>query len=72
MKNIDRQKYLDIEKYFASQTYQRDTSGMMYYCTDCDYRNKPHNECTISHEERVEKCACAKAFNKLQKCKRLH
>lgn len=64
MKNTDRQKLLDQEKYFTSQNYKRDTSGMMYYCNGCDYRNKPHHECTISHEERVKKSACAKAYNK--------
>lgn len=72
MKNTERQQILDQEKYFKSQEWQSDLSGKMSYCEKCEFKNHPFPECTISHEERVEKSACAKAFNKQQKCKRLH
>ena len=69
MKNTERQKQLDDQKYFASQRWQKDMSGSMEYCSGCEYKDRPFFVCKISHDERVKKTACAKAFNEIHKNK---
>lgn len=61
------QTYLDKKKLCDSEFWKRDLSGIMNYCRKCEFRNFPHLECTISHPERVERCACAIAFVNMQK-----
>ena len=61
MKLTEIQQQLDEQKYLESQKWQKDMSGSMPYCKECEFRDKPFLACRISHEERVEKKACEKA-----------
>ena len=66
--NKNRQKLLDLEKWFESKKLKQDMSGCMTYCSFC-----PHecmNGCKVSHEERVANSLCAVAYNKMQISKR--
>ena len=67
MTNKDRQASLDKIKWLASEEVGEDASGYMTYCEHCEYQvNDPlYSECSIPHEQRVEKCACAKAYNRM-------
>lgn len=62
MKNTERQKILDKEKWESSIKNQFDMSGKMNYCVKCKYRDNFKN-CTIEHNQRVQESSCAKAFN---------
>lgn len=69
MKNPERQKMLDEQKWNESSSSKRDLSGAMDYCAYCQYLiAEPHRiDCKITHEQRVEKLACAKAYNRMKK-----
>ena len=60
-----QQDFVDRLKWATSMQYGRDMSGSMGCCKFCQYRDGEY--CTIEHAERVEKSACAKAFNKMKK-----
>ena len=71
MKIVERQKNLDEKKWNSSCKAGRDLSGYMSYCLFCPHNviDTNHYACKISHEERVEKSSCAKAYNKMKKDK---
>lgn len=62
MTNKQRQVSLDKQKWLESEKKEVDLSGHMAYCEYCDYE---FLGCDISQEERVEKCLCAKAYNRM-------
>lgn len=67
MTNQQRQSSLDKQKWLHSEEMGLDYSGGMYYCVHCQYRvYMPESDyCTIPHEQRVQECACAKAYNRM-------
>lgn len=71
MTNKERQESLDKKKWLESEKYGIDMSGAMRWCDYCgnQYRNpvKHGFACTASHENRVEYCMCAKAYNRMKK-----
>jgi hypothetical protein len=71
MKNKERQKFLDEKKWNTSYKAKKDLSGAMEYCGFCPHNisSVRHCECKLTHEQRVEKSACAKAYNKMKKDK---
>lgn len=66
-KLTEQQKELDEKKYFASEQAQKDMSGGMDYCLECQFRNHPNKECKLTHESRVSNSACAKNYNRRYK-----
>ena len=66
-KLTELQRELDEKKYFESMKCNKDLSGGMEYCRKCNNRNKPYFECKLSHEQRAEQSACAKAWNRRNK-----
>lgn len=64
MTNKDRQKQLDLKKWFTSKQYRKDLSGSMSYCIKCDKVTYSHS-CRATQKEREEYCLCAKAYNKM-------
>ena len=69
MKNSERQKKLDEEKYFKGIEMGKDPSGTMPYCYTCENQTQINRACKICHEERVKNDSCAKAYNKLNRRK---
>lgn len=63
MKNTERQASLDKQKWLDSEIVGEDLSGAMCYCDCCPHEIDDY--CTITHEKRVETCACAKAYNRM-------
>ena len=51
----------DIEKYERGFVNNCDNSGMMKWCSFCEYRKGTYG-CNVSHEERRSKCLCGKAY----------
>lgn len=62
MKNTERQASLDKQKWLESERKEIDLSGYMAYC---EYCNCQFLGCVAPHEERVENCLCAKAYNRM-------
>ena len=44
-----------------------DMSGKMPYCSFCKYKYYKLSMCTVTQEEREEKCLCATAYNRMQR-----
>lgn len=73
MKNIERQKKLDEQKWLTSEGMGYDRSGCMDWCMYCEKQISTANQinsksfwrCDISQEERESKCLCAKAYNRM-------
>lgn len=66
MKNTERQASLDKQKWLESERNGTDFSGWMPYCYECEYVDCYNNcRCSVTHEERVENCLCAKAYNRM-------
>lgn len=68
MTNQQRQKSLDKTKWLDSEMAGCDLSGKMLYCYHCEFQTDEHNfdvVCAKTHEERVEHCYCAKAYNRM-------
>lgn len=65
MKNKERQKQLDKQKWIVSEQNEYDMSGFMSYCECCTNRGGLHGECQATQEERTTKCYCATAYNRL-------
>ena len=68
--NKEKQERLDLAKYLASEKAGRDLAGMADHCFACPYQEAEAGKiigCKVSHEERVEKTACAKAWNHLER-----
>jgi hypothetical protein len=63
IKNIERQKILDEEKWLLSEQECCDKSGEMKHCFYCLYQNT-YLMCQANQEERESGCLCAKAYNK--------
>lgn len=66
VKNSIKQKELDKEKWLKSELCNEDMSGAMYYCDACMYQCNGF-ACGVSHDDRVGKCLCAKAYNRLRR-----
>ena len=58
------QAEIDAQRHLNSQRAAGDTSGLESYCEYCKYKNKKYFTCTLNHAQKVDKCACAKAYNK--------
>ena len=58
MKNIERQKSLDKNKWLASEKQGEDLSGAMLYCDVCEKQRREY-VCGATQEEREGKCLCA-------------
>lgn len=67
MTNQQRQASLDKQKWLESETMGIDMSGCMLYCYHCEHQTDDGfvDWCMIPHEERVEKCLCATAYNRM-------
>lgn len=65
MKNCERQKSLDRQKWLMSQEVGEDLSGEMTYCEFCGCA--VDKKCTATQEERVATCLCARAFNRMKR-----
>lgn len=63
MKNTERQKLLDKEKWLYSEEIKCDCTGYMAYCEYCDYQ-ADLGGCLACQTEREEKSLCARAFNR--------
>lgn len=63
MKNSERQKSLDKQKWFRSKQYGEDLSGKMIYCLKCEKMNC--HRCSATQKERKEQTLCAKAYNRM-------
>jgi hypothetical protein len=66
MKNTERQKSLDKQKWLMSEEVGTDLSGEMLYCEFCFYKDLD-GFCPISQQERENKCLCAKAWNRYKR-----
>lgn len=69
MKLEELQKKLDEKKYFVGVEQGCDPAGKMLHCDSCEYGTRDF-KCSISHEERVAKCACAKAYRERKRKKK--
>lgn len=67
MKNTERQASLDKQKWLESEKMDMDASGYMTYCFHCEHRTDDGFVywCMTPHEQRVENCLCAKAYNRM-------
>lgn len=70
MTKQERQKKLDEKKWLESEKEMRDMSGMMEYCDFCDSQSFYMDDCEANPEERVEKCLCATAYNRMKRAKK--
>ena len=70
MTNQERQQKLDVEKWLKSQELGVDNSGVMPWCTYCDFQtyNGIFGLCTHNGDTKV-KYPCAKAYNRMTKNK---
>jgi hypothetical protein len=64
MKNKERQKKLDEQKWLESEKEFCDKTGEMPYCFYCLYQTQ-YLVCQATQEERENGCICAKAYNKM-------
>ena len=62
MKNIERQRLLDEQKWLASEAKGCDQSGKMDWCGYCKYNESGCNETQLDREMN---CYCATAYNKM-------
>ena len=63
MKNKERQRQLDEQKWYVSEANGESQSGKMDWCFYCD---KQFKECCVeTQEEREKKSLCAKAYNRM-------
>ena len=62
MTNKDRQKNLDKQIWLESEKEHIDKSGVMYYCSACNYRKE--YTCLATQQNREDMSLCAKAYNK--------
>ena len=67
MTNKERQKKLDEKKWIASEKAKEDLSGLLDYCSHCDWQDI--YGCMATQEEIEREYKCAKAYNKMQKAK---
>lgn len=68
MKNIERQKSLDKEKWLLSESEKQDMSGKMGYCRFCNSCND--GVCVASQCEREKGGLCAIAYNRADRKRR--
>lgn len=69
MKNIERQRSLDKQKWLMSEEVSDDLSGEMTYCAYCEYAHD--GRCTATQDERVERTLCATAFNRMKRLEKV-
>lgn len=67
MTNTGRQASLDKQKWHESERLGIDQSGVMYYCDHCEFQCLENTDykCQLPHTERVDKCICATAYNRM-------
>ena len=65
MKNVERQKQLDEQKWYVSEAKGESQSGKMDWCNFCKHQYK--GCCLKTQEEREEKCLCATAYNRMKR-----
>lgn len=62
----EKQKQLDEEKYYQSQTVRQDLGGRMPYCQGCYFvvfdAEKGHPICNLDEKSKVENQVCAKNY----------
>lgn len=68
MKNTERQKSLDKQKWVMSEECECDLSGEMLYCEFCFYKDLD-GLCPVSQDQRESQCLCAKAYNRMKRNK---
>ena len=67
MKNAERQKTLDEQKWLASEAKGCDQSGKMAWCDLCRFRLD--DGCFATQEERTRVSLCATAYNRMIRAK---
>lgn len=70
MNNAERQKKLDVKKWYASIEAGKDMGGQMDYCEHCDKVHPIWDNCNATQTERETSSLCAKAYNRLEKASR--
>lgn len=78
MKNIERQRKLDEQKWLNSEGMGYDRSGCMDWCMYCDMQKNEYNvynksfwRCDIPQVDREMNCVCARAYNRMVRDKQL-
>lgn len=66
MKNKERQKRLDINKWLESEKQGEDMSGAMLYCDACEKQRNGY-WCGCTQDERETQCLCATAYNRMRR-----
>lgn len=70
MTNRERQRSLDKKKWLESEKQGYDMAGLMDYCDFCDCADDVRwDYCAYSDEQMVADCKCAKAYNRMVRCK---
>ena len=67
MKNAERQKTLDEQKWLASEAKGCDQSGFMPWCEFCNFRLD--DGCLATQAERERGSLCATAYNRMIRAK---
>lgn len=65
MKNVERQKQLNEQKWYVSEAKGESQSGKMDWCNFCDKHYK--DCCLVNHEQREANSLCAKAYNRMKR-----
>lgn len=66
MKNTERQRSLDREKWYKSLANDSDQSGKMEYCQFCNKRGL-FDSCEADQRIRESACLCATAYNRMKR-----
>lgn len=66
MTNTERQRSLDKKKWVESEKSGIDKSGIMIYCSYCEYCSSGF-KCKATQQEREARSLCAKAYNRLKR-----
>lgn len=67
MKNTERQKKLDLKKWFASIEAGKDMGGKMDYCEGCQKLHPIGDSCNATQADRENLTLCATNYNRLDK-----
>ena len=68
MKNFERQKQLDEQKWYVSEAKGESQSGKMNWCNHCQHQYKGY--CLKTQEDREKKCLCATAYNRMKRAQK--
>jgi len=70
MTNKERQKSLDKKKWLESEKQGYDMAGLMDYCDFCDCADDVRClDRDYNYEQITANCKCAKAYNRMVRCK---